>query len=155
MTLNNDIIFEAVLQQLAQGNQVRLAGTGTSMEPTIHAETDKLLLASPGELQLGQICLYRRPQGGYAIHRIHRMTPNGVVLVGDHQVKTETVPEDRVLALVVAIERGDQQIDTTTAAFLTQGYRTNKKRLGQFHRKQLCYKLVNFPRGLVKSLIKK
>ena len=129
--------------------------SGTSMEPTIQAHRDQLGLATLDTLQRGQICLYRRPQGGYAIHRVHRITAKGVVLVGDHQVKTETVSKDQVLAQVVAIEREGFSTDTTTATFLNRGYRRNQKRLRQFHRKQLSYQMVNFPRQLLKRLIKK
>ena len=155
MILNNDILFGAVLEQLAQGNRVSLTGTGTSMEPTIQASTDKLVLQSPGPLQLGQICLYRRPGGGYAIHRIHKLTTDAVVLVGDNQVKTETVKPGDILAQVVAIERGTSTIDATAAEFLTVGYRSNKKRLGRFHRRQMRYNIVNFPRRVLKKLLKK
>lgn len=155
MTWNNDILFAAVLEQLTQGNRAILSGTGTSMEPTIHADTDRLVLEAPGELQLGQICLYRRPDGGYAIHRIHQLTSQTVVLVGDNQVKPETVKPTDILAQVVVIQRGDIQIDAAAAEFLTQGYRTNKKRLGRFHRRQIRYNIVNFPRRILKKLLKK
>lgn len=155
MTLHNDILFAAVLEQLALGNRAILSGTGTSMEPTIHADTDELVLSAPGELQLGQICLYRRPGGGYAIHRIHKLSADSVVLVGDNQVKTETVKPAAILAQVVNIRRGDTQIDTTGDAFLKSGYRANKKRLGQFHRRQIRYNMVNFPRRILKKLLKK
>ena len=155
MTLHNDILFAAVLEQLAQGNRAILSGTGTSMEPTIHADTDELVLQSPDKLQPGQICLYRRPGGGYAIHRIHRLTADSVTLVGDNQVKTETVKPAAILAQVVTIQRGDTQIDAAAAEFLAQGYRANKKRLGQFHRRQIRYNMVNFPRRILKKLLKK
>ena len=155
MTWNNEMIFTAVLEQLAAGQRVRLSGTGTSMEPTIHTDTDQLELAAPMELQVGQICLYIRPQGGYAIHRIHKITPKGIVLVGDNQVKTETVCQNAVLAQVVAIHRASTTIDATTAAFLTAGYRANRQRLRRFHLQQLRYNLINFPRRIGKKLLKK
>ena len=152
---NNDILFTAVLEQLALGNQAVLSGTGTSMEPTIHADTDKLVLESVDKLKLGLICLYRRPCGGFAIHRIHQITAQTVVLVGDNQVKTETVKPADVLAQVAAIQRGQSRIDTTDVAFLTRGYRANKKRLGRFYRRELCYNVVNFPRRILKKWLKK
>ena len=155
MMWNNEIIFAAVLQDLSQGKRVKLAGTGTSMEPTIHADTDKLVLAAPDALQLGQICLYRRPGGGYAIHRIQSITKNRVVLLGDNQLKTETVAPEQVLAQVVAIERDGSTIDTTVADFLRKGYRANQRRLRQFRRRALSYQLINFPRRLLKKFIKK
>ena len=155
MTWNNDILFAAVLEQLAQGKQAVLSGTGTSMEPTIQASTDKLVLQSPGPLQPGQICLYRRPGGGYAIHRIHKLTADTVVLVGDNQVKTETVKPADILAQVVSIQRGDSSVDATAAEFLTVGHRANKKRLAKFHRRQTRYNIVNFPRRVLKKLLKK
>lgn len=155
MTLTNDILFAAVLEQLSAGHRAKIAGTGSSMEPTIHAHSDQLELAAIDSLQLGQICLYRRPNGGYAIHRIHRISADSIVLVGDNQVKTETVPPTAVLAQVVTIHRGETQTDATSPAFLAQGYGANKKRLRRFFRRQLGYNLVNFPRRLAKTLLKK
>lgn len=94
---------------LAQGTDVLIPITGTSMLPLLRAGKDRVLLtAAQGDaLRVGDIPLYRRRNGQYVLHRLVAVTPDGYTMLGDNQTVSEPgVQPDQILAVVKGIYRG-------------------------------------------------
>ena len=74
-------VLEAVL---AQGRCARLTVTGQSMRPTLRSG-DRVTVApcAPGDARLGDLLLYRRPDGGLALHRLVRRGEGWLQTGGD------------------------------------------------------------------------
>lgn len=99
--------LDTVCQLLAEGKtDVPVPVAGNSMCPFLHPG-DRVYLNFPREpLKEGQILLFNRPGGEYVLHRLHRIGPDGtLLLLGDNQVTPEPVPAERVRAVVTAATR--------------------------------------------------
>lgn len=80
-----------VLQSLlAEGNEVSLLLTGSSMTPFLADKRDTILIRRPqGAFRRGEMVFYRRRSGQYIMHRIHHIGSDGLYLVGDAQWEIE------------------------------------------------------------------
>jgi SOS-response transcriptional repressor LexA len=96
-----------ILQKLQSNQPCALWITGTSMVPFLRSEKDAVLLkAFDGTAQKGDILLFRRPNGQYVLHRVHKITTNGNYhLCGDNQTSMEPVAPEQILAIVTQIQR--------------------------------------------------
>lgn len=117
-----EAILQLMEQTFSQGGGYCLAVTGYSMSPTLKPGRDMVRLVSPrGRIvRRGDIVLARRRGGGYMLHRVTRLLPDGgAVLNGDGQVWLEEVDGDDILAVAEAIRRKGKWISAENA-----GYRT-------------------------------
>ncbi len=95
----------------AEGGRFRLYPQGTSMLPLLRAGRDSVLLEQAAYIRPRDILLYRRPSGQFVLHRLVRVTENGLDMRGDNQTVIEhNVSRDAVLARVVGIYRDDTYI---------------------------------------------
>lgn len=113
-------LIAAVCEATSHGGTILIAGTGTSMEPFIRADKDKVLLAPLPERPLlaGDIVLYRRTNGQAVLHRIYRVHRDCFDMLGDGQLWIEKgVTKQQLLAFVQEIHRpeGVCRCDTAQA----------------------------------------
>lgn len=102
------VLSETVRETIARGDAILIAGTGTSMEPFVHAARDKVLLAPlPNRpLLAGDIVLYRRANGQAVLHRIYRVHKDSFDMLGDGQLWIEKrVTKEQLLAFAREIHR--------------------------------------------------
>ena len=95
---------------LSRGEQITLQISGDSMRPTLKPRRDAAVLAplSDCPAKKGDILFFRseRSASGYALHRVWRVTPEGVYMNGDAQNWVEgPIPRERVLATAIALIR--------------------------------------------------
>lgn len=101
---------------MAQGQTAVLEITGDSMRPTLKPGRDAVVLA-PLESwppKKGDILLFHTPraQGGYSLHRVYSVKPEGPVMNGDAQQWTEgPVAREQVVAQAIALLRKGQPVD--------------------------------------------
>ena len=101
-----------IREVLASGGEFRLYPHGTSMLPLLRQGRDSVSLGRGGTpIRKNDILFYQRPDGSYVLHRVHRVTPAGLTLMGDNQ----TVPEygvspDWVIGRVTRIFRDDKEV---------------------------------------------
>lgn len=76
---------------LQQGKKIQLKPQGYSMYPFIIPGRDWVVLDGKeiDNLCRGDVILYRRPEGILVLHRIWKIRPEGIYLVGDNQKKVE------------------------------------------------------------------
>ena len=105
--------YVAVLRELiAEGREVSLLISGSSMEPFLKDQRDYICFKAPDrELVAGDMVFYQRETGQYIMHRIHKVASEGYYMVGDHQVEIEG-PLDRaqIFALVTKVKRNGRWI---------------------------------------------
>lgn len=98
---------------LAEGRVCRLVVTGTSMTPFLRDRADTVILAPlDGAPKRGDILFYRRPGDICVLHRVHKVRPDGVLLMcGDAQTWLEPIQPAQVVGQVVRVERDGKAID--------------------------------------------
>ncbi len=92
---------------------VEITLAGTSMEPLIRMNRDKVVIVPPdGNTAVGDIVLFRRNDGAYVVHRVYRINGDQVVTLGDNcENPDKPISRDRILGKVVRIKRGNKIID--------------------------------------------
>lgn len=97
---------------LAEGLPCRLVVTGSSMLPFLRHRQDAVyLIPADDAIRVGDILLYLRGTNVPILHRVHRLLPDGtLVMCGDAQVGLEPIRREQVLAKVSHMEHGGKTI---------------------------------------------
>jgi signal peptidase I len=115
LTCDGEDFGAVAMEILSSGRALRFRATGGSMHPSIR--NLDVLVARPVEgspMRLGEVVLYRGGEGRLVVHRVVGRAQNGESFkVRGDAVKgpPSTVARSRVLARVVAVERGGKRID--------------------------------------------
>ena len=112
-------IYPLLLEVMESGGELRLSPRGTSMLPLLREGRDSVLLVKPQMLKKRQICLYRRRDGSFVLHRILKFDQNkNPVFCGDNQTKKEYgISQNDVVAVVSAVYRDEKKVDADAASF--------------------------------------
>ena len=96
--------------------EVYVTVNGTSMEPFLHDGQDSVIFSDlPKKLRRGDILLFKRKNGSFAMHRVYSIGKNGSVsFLGDNQsvVEKDISPED-ILLYVPEVIRNGKKINCT------------------------------------------
>jgi hypothetical protein len=106
-------------QLLAKGHTIRLHPQGYSMYPLFVPGRDEAIIAPPERTpRRGDVVLYRRDQSILVLHRICKVTKEGIYLVGDNQTEVEgPLRPDQIRGILVAFVRRGKQIKTTQPVY--------------------------------------
>lgn len=97
-------LWPLIEEVFALGGRFRLFPRGTSMLPLIRPNVDSVLIEPPHQFARGDILLYRRKNGQFVLHRLIRITDDGLTMCGDNQYYLEKgIPTEAVLARVCGI----------------------------------------------------
>ena len=104
---------------LDRGRVCRLTVTGRSMYPFLRDTRDAVTLAKPdGPFRRGDILFYLRSPDFPILHRVHRVLPDGTLLLcGDAQRVMERVAPPQVMARVTHIVRDERIIPCTDRGY--------------------------------------
>ena len=105
---------------LRSGNTVQLPPTGWSMYPTIVPGRDQAVVAPiRGHVpRRGDVLLYRRDGGILVLHRVWRVRPQGLYMVGDNQREIEgPLRRDQVRGIMTALVRKGRNIPVTALCY--------------------------------------
>ena len=109
------------------------------MLPLIRPARDGVWLSKPEKLARNDICLYRRENGRFVLHRLVKREKSGSLSFrGDNQKETERgVPESAVIAKVAALQKDGKRKTPknpfylfTHCSALARALRFKKKRHG-------------------------
>jgi hypothetical protein len=106
---------------LAEGRTIQLHPEGYSMYPLFVPGRDEAVIAPLADhrLRRGDVVLYRREQGILVLHRICRVTQEGIYLVGDNQTQVEgPLAPDQVKGILVEIVRRGKHIKSTQPVYV-------------------------------------
>ena len=104
--------LDALCDLLRQGKTgLSVPVAGISMGPFLHEEDVVYLDLPTRPLRKGDIVLFTRPEGRYILHRIVKCCPDGSYLIlGDNQTIPESVPAERIRAIVTSALRKGKPI---------------------------------------------
>lgn len=109
-------LMPLIAAKLDQSGTVKIPARGNSMVPLFRHGRDQVSLqgVQGQDLRKYDMILYRRPNGGYVLHRIVGVRADGYVLRGDGQLIDEyPVSRDWVIARVNGFQRGQRSYTCT------------------------------------------
>ena len=116
-TVDTGIYISSLMELIQAGEEVGLPVAGSSMTPFLGDGRDQVFLRGPDRpLKRGDVVLYRRNNGDYVLHRIHRVRKigDGVVydMIGDAQSQIEPgIRRDKVFAVANRAKRKGKIIE--------------------------------------------
>ena len=116
--LPTETYFAIVKQMLEDTGQAAVRVTGISMQPALRHLEDSVIISKPGHVRVGDIVLYDRKNGRYALHRIVRKTKNGFSMAGDNQWHIENgLSYEQIVGVVVQILKDGKTVSCTKRAY--------------------------------------
>ena len=105
-------LYPLLLEVIESGGEFRLWPRGTSMRPLLREGRDSVALVLPDKLHKRDICLYRRADGSFVLHRLMKFGGDGEpVFCGDNQTRLEYgVKREQIVARVCAVFRDEKRI---------------------------------------------
>lgn len=108
-----DSLFPMIQEIVAQGQNVRVAVSGSSMYPFLRDGVDSVefIQAAFSDLSRGDVVLIRRKDGPYIMHRVLKKGNDSFYMVGDAQQWVEgPLYPDQVIAKAHAVWRNNKRI---------------------------------------------
>jgi hypothetical protein len=104
----NEVLLEEVRRQLAAGHTASFRVYGVSMRPFLESGRDKVLLAPPRDVRVGDVVLVLTDDERYVLHRVVALDPDGgCTLWGDGNVcGREHCSADNVIGVAQGFWRG-------------------------------------------------
>lgn len=105
--VDTDVYVSMLRDLVNEGKECRLLISGSSMAPFLVHERDSIVFSKPDrELRRGDMVFYQRDNGQYVMHRILKVKPEGLYIIGDAQTEVEgPVKPEQVFALVTKVNR--------------------------------------------------
>lgn len=98
------LLAEEIHHLVMEGRTVEIKARGFSMRPFIQGGRDSIVLGPAHGIRTGDILLCRIAQKDYVIHRLVRKEEDGLILMGDGNLKgTEHCTADKVVAKAIRI----------------------------------------------------
>ena len=100
--------YVSVLKDMVeQGMEVSMTVVGTSMEPFLVHNRDKIYFRKPeGTIKKGDMVFYQRESGAYVMHRVMKVKKQQYYMAGDHQTFLEgPIEKKQIFAKVVSVEK--------------------------------------------------
>ena len=107
----NDALLSLVSEKLAEGHTAVIWVKGYSMRPFIEYGRDRVKLAYPKELNVGDAVLAQIAPGHYVLHRIISIKGDEIELQGDGNVRgTEHCRQSNVCGVVIEYIRPNRTL---------------------------------------------
>lgn len=102
---------EELTALLSSGAPIPIGVTGGSMLPTLKERRDTVWVrqCAPDTLRRGAIVFFRRTDGRFVLHRIRKITKNGIIVNGDAQSWCERIAPEQILGAVTHITRNGKK----------------------------------------------
>ena len=109
----------AVIEEALKAEGVWASNTfGTSMRPLLRQHQDMVIIAPlDGEAKKYDVLLYRRPNGAYTLHRVIGITADRYLIRGDNTFILERVPKDKIIGILIEMNRGGKTIRVTDGSY--------------------------------------
>lgn len=101
-------------EELTEQGKLIYRNRGYSMMPMLRQNRDLVIIEPTNGRRCRRydVVLYRRGER-YILHRILKVTPNGYVICGDHNVRKEyDVTDDQIVGVLTAFVRNGKEIST-------------------------------------------
>jgi len=102
--MTDEQIIQEAVRLVADGVSVTFPVKGRSMIPFIVGGRESVVLQKPGNLQRGQVALAKVGPDRYVVHRIIKVEPDRITLMGDGNIcGTESCTPSDVLAIATHV----------------------------------------------------
>ena len=96
---------------VSAGGTVEITVTGNSMWPMLHHLRDSVTIIPHGKIRRGDVVLFDRQNGRYALHRVIRTGEQGFTMAGDNQWHVERdLPYAQIVGVVDSMVRNGRSI---------------------------------------------
>ena len=119
--------FDMVRRELAEKGEAFVRVTGISMQPLLRHLKDGVVIVQADEVHPGDIVLFDRKNGHYALHRVIAIDTDGFSMAGDNQWHVEeALPYDQIVGKVASIVKNGKKKSTngTWIRIYSRGSRT-------------------------------
>jgi len=107
----NDILLGMARDMICEGHTATIAVKGYSMRPFLEHCRDRVILASPDSIKIGDAILAEIDTGHYVLHRIIGMEGDAITLMGDGNIRgTEHCQKSDVAGVVTHYIRPNRVI---------------------------------------------
>ena len=110
--MTDEQIIQEAVRLVQDGVSVTFPVKGRSMLPFIVGGSESVILQKPISLQRGQVVLAEIAPDRYVVHRIIKVEPDRITLMGDGNIcGTESCAPDKVLAIATHVvdEKGQRR----------------------------------------------
>ena len=110
--MTDEQIIQEAVRLVQDGVSVTFPVKGRSMLPFIFGGRESVILQKPGSLQRGQVVLAQVGPDRYVVHRIIKIEPDRITLMGDGNIRgTESCTPSNVLAIATHVvdEKGKRR----------------------------------------------
>ena len=110
--MTDEQIIQEAVRLVQDGVSVTFPVKGRSMLPFIIGGRESVILQKPGSLQRGQVVLAQVGPDRYVVHRIIKVEPDRITLMGDGNIcGTESCTPSNVLAIATHVvdEKGKRR----------------------------------------------
>ena len=110
--MTDEQIIQEAVRLVQDGVSVTFPVKGCSMLPFIIGGRESVILQKPGSLQRGQVVLAQVGPDRYVVHRIIKIEPDRITLMGDGNIcGTESCTPSNVLAIATHVvdEKGKRR----------------------------------------------
>lgn len=110
--MTDELIIQEAVRLVQDGVSVTFPVKGRSMLPFIFGGRESVVLQKPGNLQRGQVVLAQVGPDRYVVHRIIKVEPDCITLMGDGNIcGTESCTPSNVLAIATHVvdEKGKRR----------------------------------------------
>ena len=110
--MTDELIIQEAVRLVQDGVSVTFPVKGRSMLPFIFGGRESVILQKPGSLQRGQVVLAQVGPDRYVVHRIIKIEPDRITLMGDGNIcVTESCTPSNVLAIATHVvdEKGKRR----------------------------------------------
>ena len=106
-------------EMLGANGQVSFIPEGISMLPTIVGGKDTVTIKKTTKrLEKFDACLYVRKNGGFVLHRVIKVLPDGYVMSGDNQYVLEKgIKDEQIIGVVVSVNKNGKEINCQNKAY--------------------------------------
>ena len=106
--MTDELIIQEAVRLVQDGVSVTFPVKGRSMLPFIFGGRESIILQKPGSLQRGQVVLAQVGPDRYVVHRIIKVEPDRITLMGDGNIRgTESCMPADILACATHVVRPD------------------------------------------------
>lgn len=115
----NSVLLGEVTRLLSEGRPVVIPTKGSSMLPFIRGERDSIALIKKTDIEVGDIVLALIDGSRYVLHRVHGISGEDVVLMGDgNLVGTENCRKSDICGTATEIiKESGRKIDVSSNGF--------------------------------------
>ena len=107
------MIDSSIEQVLIEKGYIFAEFSGTSMNPLLKSERDKVYIEKPtSRLKKGDVALYKRSNGLFVLHRVYKVMKSSYVFWGDNHFLLEYGVEDNnIIGVAKGYYKGEKYVD--------------------------------------------